>query len=281
MAQMSPIPSDASDDGAKTEKKASSKSPAKAMKDKGKEESEVEDSEPQSGGEGEGSGEEEEYEIEAILDAKKGKFPKNTLGYFVKWKGYESEHNSWVREEDAGNATELIEAFWKERDRKKAVKKTVTAETKRTASARKSTAGADGDSDVGESASAPPKKRGRKAASDTADKEKDTAKVSGGRPAKKPRLSKKRAASQDEEALPSDEELGSMADHMHVVTWDHLVKHLDTVERVDDGTLYVYFTLHTGERIRESAAVCADKIPKMLIHFYESNLRWKEADRDP
>jgi len=280
MAQMSPIPSDASDDGAKTEKKASSKSPAKAGKDKDKE-SEVEDSEPQSGGEPEGSDEEEEYEIEAILDAKKGKFPKNTLGYFVKWKGYDSEQNSWVREEDAGNATELIEAFWKERDRKKAAKKTVTAETKRTASARKSTVEADDDSDVGESASAPPKKRVRKAVSDAADKEKDTAKVSSGRPAKKPRLSKKRAASQDEEALPSEEELGTMADHMHVATWDHLVKHLDTVERVDDGTLYVYFTLNTGERIRERAALCAVKIPQMLIHFYESNLRWKEADRDP
>ncbi|KAJ7173514.1 hypothetical protein C8R46DRAFT_116382 [Mycena filopes] len=33
-----------------------------------------------------------------------------------------------------------------------------------------------------------------------------------------------------------------------------------------------------GQRIREDSKICADKFPKMLIEFYESNLRWKEAD---
>lgn len=68
--------------------------------------------------------EEEEYEIEKILDAKKGQFSgvspfilcspvirdqsmcplatKGRMGYFVKWKGYGEEHNSWVDEHDAG-----------------------------------------------------------------------------------------------------------------------------------------------------------------------------------
>lgn len=68
-----------------------------------------------------GDGDDEEYEIEAILDAKHGAFPgvcflfnalkslvvycftrrQNTIGYFVKWKGYGDEHNSWVNQQDA------------------------------------------------------------------------------------------------------------------------------------------------------------------------------------
>ncbi len=34
-----------------------------------------------------------------------------------------------------------------------------------------------------------------------------------------------------------------MAKHMQAPAWDQLIKHIDTVERVDD-TLYVYFTLY-------------------------------------
>ena len=76
----------------------------------------------QSGDEGSDNGEDsnEEYEIEAILDAKHGAFPgvrsstldfgilnvvtrpQGRMGYLVKWKGYEEEHNSWVDAEDAG-----------------------------------------------------------------------------------------------------------------------------------------------------------------------------------
>jgi hypothetical protein len=84
------------------------------------------DSEPAAS---DGEGDEEEYEIEGILDAKKGAFPQvmwslsrffachtvlgascylhilqGRTGYFVKWKGYGEEENSWVDEKDAGCA---------------------------------------------------------------------------------------------------------------------------------------------------------------------------------
>ncbi|KAF8166556.1 hypothetical protein K438DRAFT_1616598 [Mycena galopus ATCC 62051] len=225
-----------------------------------KPESEVEDSEaPQSGGEDEEDGD-EEYEIEAILDAKKGQFGKNKMGYFVKWKGYGPEHNSWVAEDDAGNATELIKAF---NEKKKSPKKAL--EPKRS---RKSMG--DDVSDADGSASAA-KKRGRKSVSEKpADKEDDE------RPTKKPRKTaeKKTDAPKTTSAEPlPDEEVGTMEEHMQAPTWDQLIKKIDTVERVDD-TLFVYFTLNGGERIREDSKICADKFPKMLIEFYESNLRW-------
>ncbi|KAJ7065949.1 hypothetical protein B0H15DRAFT_958445 [Mycena belliarum] len=53
----------------------------------------------------------DEYEIEAILDARKDT-ATNRLGYLVKWKNYSDTHNSWVDEEDAVNAPDLIKAFW-------------------------------------------------------------------------------------------------------------------------------------------------------------------------
>ncbi|KAF7371863.1 hypothetical protein MVEN_00043300 [Mycena venus] len=228
----------------------------------------------QSGAEDEDSGDdEEEFEIEAILEAEKDQFRKNKYMYLVKWKGYGTDHNSWVAEDDAGNATLLIKAFW---DEKKSHKNVTKTPSKR---ARKSMQASDAP-DVGSSASVA-KNRGRKSVSekpaDTDDEE---------RPAKKSRkASEKRAVMADArtttstvtELLPDKEEAGTTSELMHAPTWDQLIERIDTVER-EDETLYVYFTLNGGERIREDSKICADKFPKLLIDFYEAHLRWTEAN---
>ncbi|KAJ7476197.1 hypothetical protein FB451DRAFT_1397526 [Mycena latifolia] len=155
-----------------------------------KEESEVEDGE-QSGEEG--GEDDEEYVIEAILDAKKGHFPKNKLG--------------WVIEEDPANADELIKAFWAEQKNKSPKKAPELAKR-----ARKSVA-TDDDSDA---------ERVRVRGEDDE------------RPPKKPPKSgekKTRARRESADALPEDDEIGNMAQHMHAPTWDQLIKHIDTVER--------------------------------------------------
>ncbi|KAJ7777227.1 hypothetical protein B0H16DRAFT_1879339 [Mycena metata] len=272
---VSPTPSN-NDDGKKKKK-----SPTKSKKV----ESEVEDSEGQSGedgGEGgeEGGGdddEEGEYEIEAILDAKKGYFPKNKTGYLVKWKGYDESHNSWVAEDDAGGAGELIDEFeakLKKKKQQQSAKKASVPQSPAAKRSRKSMA--DAESEDGEASASVAKKRGRKSVSEKpADKDDDDE-----RPVKKARKStsgKNAPVVPTAEPLPDDDKIGNMQQHMQAPTWDQLIKHIDTVERVDK-TLYVYFTLNDGERIREDSKICADKFPKMLIEFYESNLRWKEAD---
>ncbi len=33
------------------------------------------------------------------------------MDYFVKWKGWMREHNSWVRDKEMGNAQEAIEEY--------------------------------------------------------------------------------------------------------------------------------------------------------------------------
>ena len=50
----------------------------------------------------------EEYEIERILDSNQERKKKF---YLVKWTGYSDKFNSWVSEEDLGNAKELVDAF--------------------------------------------------------------------------------------------------------------------------------------------------------------------------
>ncbi len=60
---------------------------------------------------------EEHYKVEKILDSrlrkvhgKQGEPPKRVTDYFVKWKGYGPESNSWVRGDNM-DADELIEEF--------------------------------------------------------------------------------------------------------------------------------------------------------------------------
>ncbi len=61
---------------------------------------------------------EEEFEIKEVLDSwpwtlrgRKGKKSRKAMDYFVKWKGWTQEHNSWVRDEEMGNAQEAIEEY--------------------------------------------------------------------------------------------------------------------------------------------------------------------------
>ncbi len=61
---------------------------------------------------------EEEFKIEEILDSRpctihggRGKKSYEVIDYFVKWKGWMREHNSWVHDSEMGNAQEAIEEY--------------------------------------------------------------------------------------------------------------------------------------------------------------------------
>ncbi|KAG6907892.1 hypothetical protein DXG01_006999 [Tephrocybe rancida] len=177
---------------------------------------------------------EEEYEIEKILDAKRGSFPEGRMGYFVKWKGYGDDENSWVDENDA-HAPHLIEEFWKKNPNKKGGRKSMDAKTPK--KPRKSAA----PEEVAESASVATKKRGRKSQADLSAKE--GASASDVRATKKAK--KNGAAPKSEDDVHPDDEVvvGDMSNFMHVQSWEHLVDTIDTIERAQDGSLRVYFSL--------------------------------------
>ncbi len=61
---------------------------------------------------------EEEFKIEEILDLQprtihsgRGKKSYKVIDYFVKWKGWTHEHNSWVCDSEMGNTQEVIEEY--------------------------------------------------------------------------------------------------------------------------------------------------------------------------
>ena len=55
-------------------------------------------------------GDHPEYEVEDILDARRvGR--RKTLQYYVRWKGYSQDHDSWEPARNLKNAQELIEEF--------------------------------------------------------------------------------------------------------------------------------------------------------------------------
>jgi len=209
---------------------------------------------------------ETEYEIEAILGAKRGMFPGGKIGYLVKWKGYGEEDNSWVNEDDAGNADELINEYWaKKKSRKTEVK------GKR---GRKST----GDESADDSGSPAPKKRGRKAQARAASEESQDTDA---RTVKKARTG---AARKTSENITQDEDedaeiiIGDMSKYESWPTWEDLIETIDTVEKDLSGNMTLYFTLKSGERIREKADMCKKRCPQKLIAFFEKHLRWREAE---
>lgn len=59
---------------------------------------------------------------------------------------------------------------------------------------------------------------------------------------KKPRKSNG-VSRQDAKRESDDEIIGNMKKHMKVPSWEELIGTIDTVEREDDGELYVFFTL--------------------------------------
>merc|ERR1712183_738556 len=66
------------------------------------------------------SEEEEEYVVEKLLKHRTTK--KNTIEYFLKWKGFPSEENTWEPAENL-NCPDLIEAYKKDQMEKPEKKK--------------------------------------------------------------------------------------------------------------------------------------------------------------
>ncbi|KAG2067763.1 hypothetical protein BDR04DRAFT_1026375 [Suillus decipiens] len=208
----------------------------------------------------EGDNQDEEYEIEEVIESQKGYFGDGKFGYFVKWKGYPSEDNSWVHEDDAVNAQDLITKYW---------------ENKRKASKggpRKSI-------DAGKP------KTGRKSAIMEETREPSLSAKKRGRPKKADQEEHQGASAKKvTKQLAEDEEevtFGNMKKHMTIASWENLVETIDTIERGDEGNLYVYFKIKNSDvRMREVSRLCAQKFPQKLIKFYESNLRWRIDGED-
>ncbi|KAG2040076.1 hypothetical protein BDR03DRAFT_998406 [Suillus americanus] len=232
----------------------------------------------------EGDEQDEEYEIEEVIESQKGYFGDGKFGYFVKWKGYPSDDNSWVHEDDAANAQDLINKYWENKRKVSKGGPRKSTDTGRPKTGRKST--------ILEETREPTlsaKKRSRPKKADQEEQSEKEQEVSSdddddARAKKKPRKSQGASAKKVTKQLAEDEEVvtfGSMKKHMTIASWENLVETIDTIERGDEGDLYVYFKIkHSDIRMREVSRLCAQKFPQKLIKFYESNLRWRIDSED-
>lgn len=238
---------------------------------------------PQNGADGDSEG--EEYEIEAILDAKPGIFEEGKYGYLVKWKGYGEDQNSWVAQEDASNANDLIDLYWQKHKKGKPAATGRKSDVKPAAPQKRKSS-----EDAAETASVPSKKRGRppKAKSaepvDESDDEPVAKPVKKGRKSAADKPAPRRGRASDAMDMDEDEPeetYASMKKWKALDSWEHLVDRIDTVEQTEDGILWVYFRLKPKDGsvlCREDAKLCREKMPNLLFDFYESNLRWRPFD---
>ncbi|KAG1877364.1 hypothetical protein F4604DRAFT_2005494 [Suillus subluteus] len=231
----------------------------------------------------EGDEQEEEYEIEEVMESQKGYFGDGKFGYFVKWKGYPSEDNSWVHEDDAANAQDLINKYWENKRKASKGGPRKSTDAGRPKTGRKSTI-----VDETREPTLSAKKRSRPKKADQEEQSEKEQEASSddddARAKKKPRKSQGASAKKLTKQLAEDEEVvtfGSMKKHMTIASWENLVETIDTIERGDEGNLYVYFKIkHSDVRMREVSRLCAQKFPQKLIKFYESNLRWRIDGED-
>ncbi|KAF9025349.1 hypothetical protein BDZ89DRAFT_1161785 [Hymenopellis radicata] len=250
--------------------------------------------EPQS--ENDEEGDEEEYEIEEILDVDPEAFDGEKTGYWVKWKNYDDKFNTWVSEEDAGNAQELIDEFWRKRREEKAKdpkKKRSRPSNGDSASARgsakrsrKQSTAMDED-DEEEVDTQPKKARSTSTKATTKSTTTNAARKS---------TAKQQSPS---EAAVDILEISHVVQYKDLKNWDKVVEEITTVERdVESQQLYIFFTLqvlpylhfplltlcpafydrNTGERVRAESSECRYKFPQKLIDFYESHLKWTETE---
>jgi len=221
-------------------------------------------------GSDEGSADGSEYEIESVISAKR----TNTgFTYLVSWKGYSADHNSWVEDRDAGNATDLIAEYWAHTSKEKKSRKSLE-KPKTVKGGHKSS----GDASALPSAATSKKRNRTKVKKDDSDDESDGDQE---RPktAKKPRKSTGVKRSFSPAAMDVDNSIGDMEKYMHHESWEKLVKSVDTVEQGEDGKLYVFFTLKAdNERHKQPSMVCKKRFPEHMIDFYEGHLRWKVVD---
>jgi len=199
-----------------------------------------------------------------------------------------------VKEEDAGNAQELIQEYWKTIKREKRAKEkparkravardSAASGSTSTAKAQNASKGRDGsnsltarsvslDEDMIER---PAKKRGRPLqASDG---------LVNPRPAKKPRRNDSSFALQPREMRTEFDEveiIHDMGPWLHLRSWEGLVKQVDLIEQGDAGQLVAYITLDNDRRHCAPAPEVAKRCPQMLIGYYESHIIFKDMSSD-
>ncbi|KAF8329483.1 uncharacterized protein EI90DRAFT_1403915 [Cantharellus anzutake] len=250
---------------------------------------------------------EEEYEIERIIKHKMGHLQSGVYAYFVSWKGYGDEENSWVNETDAEGAKELIDEYWDARGGSaKKGRQSISATKPRRSTGRKDSEVGHDDSDVPKKATTPATKRGRaskvkSASPELVDEEMEdieeppkkkskprTSTTTTASAKKKRQVSPELDTEQDTTPVNALAENGMEDDTVYdaekqfkkMKDWTSEIERVTTVERDSSGLLIVYFQGVDGLRYKATSPVFRTKSSGKLLDFYESNLKWRPQQPD-
>jgi hypothetical protein len=146
----------------------------------------------------------------------------------------------------SSNAADLIKKYWDNKRKASKGGPRKSTDTGKAKPTRKSTAA----QETRES-TPPAKKRSRPQKDEQEQSEKEQEASSNGdnddaRAKKKPRKSQGASAKKAKKQLADDGEevaVGNMKKHMTIASWENLIDTIDTIERDDDGELYVYFKM--------------------------------------
>ncbi|CAG8546658.1 5021_t:CDS:2, partial [Paraglomus occultum] len=183
---------------------------------------------------------EDEYEVEAIVDHKK---TKGIMKYYIKWKGYPSDENTWESADNL-NCDDLVQAYWlqsKERNNKEKKKKH-KYKTKGGSSKR----------------------------SETPDRfeEKD---------AKRQRI-RDRTDENDKTRRNRTKHTREKSDNDEDEDWDNQITSVETVTRDEKSNeLMVYLRWKNGDTSKHTAKEANRKCPQKMIKFYEQRLTFAPA----
>ncbi|KAJ3012899.1 hypothetical protein HKX48_006019 [Thoreauomyces humboldtii] len=232
---------------------------------------------------------EEVYEFEKILGHRR---TKGKDYFFIKWKGYPSEQNTWEPAEHIGEK-ELIDEFWAENPPKKnaSAKKVREKPARpahrpaRAASGVSAVFTVDSDPEEAVTAEKPDrnsaKKRARSPSSPPA--RASTRKLQ--------RKSQSVTRSEDEEvpvenreADDSDEDIVTHDKMPHRFTlmnsWESLVKDVTNIEisPVDENALLVFLEWKNGMRSSHPSPTINRKCPQAMLRFYEAHIRFSHPN---
>lgn len=194
-----------------------------------------------------------EYEIETILSHEVGHFESHEIAYLVSWKGYGPEHNSWVRDGDAENAPDMIKEYWRTANKDgvvikangkgwvgvKSNKRAIKRESPYDSGSRRSRRGVATASAVQEERLA--KRRARLARQ--ASYSRPGLQVTNAVSDDEPELSEKQLQLLDGEEQARQRQLKAARAYQKMADWEHVVRHVETVERLDNGKLITFLVL--------------------------------------
>ncbi|KZO91097.1 hypothetical protein CALVIDRAFT_558362 [Calocera viscosa TUFC12733] len=230
------------------------------------------------------------FEVDEILNVRRQRGKNGALQYYVRWKGYGQESDSWEPEENTEGAAEAVALFWKTHPELtdkynvtptgKPRKKQVAAASSATPKTAKAAAGGPKANGKETPHTAPPDARTkRRPLSDSPTRSPSYVPAAHNSAPQPPR---KRKRDTDDEPPVDDH---TMAKYMSKPSWESLVARVDDVagnspdEKPKKG-LRVYLKLTDGSTAVTNTEECNKRCPQKMLRFYESKLKFRVKTDD-